>query len=288
MDASKDRAAATAPKMIRAGSLRPICRTVPTRGCLLPTGTASARGRAAPGHGGIRGHRRLRIGQSGLDRAARSRRRIQRIPADDREVPSPHTRESIKASPLDPPPDLTGALRGVPDSRGLPVVSRPELPQRFQKFALIIRRMFSRPVPLRVSDHPPSRSPTVVRLISFVATRCGDQVFLWRRSMRPFFCLRVAKTSQPRFPPRSITAGSCENQVAEGHYSVGRGRFFARCGVCATKTMALKIGGDSLGGGGMLLRHGSGFSLRPGDFLIELCGILGDEAIRRRGLPALR
>jgi hypothetical protein len=44
-----------------------------------------------PGHRGIRG--RLRIRQSGLDRAAWSRRRIQRIPADDREVPSPHTRE---------------------------------------------------------------------------------------------------------------------------------------------------------------------------------------------------
>ena len=130
-----------------------------------------------PGHRGIRGHRRLRIGQSRLDRTATSRRRIQRIPADDREVPSPYTREPIKASPLDPPPDLAGALRGVPDSRGLPVVSRPELPQRFQKFALIIRRMFSRPVPLRVSDHPPSRSPTVARLISFVATWCGDQVF---------------------------------------------------------------------------------------------------------------
>ena len=157
-----------------------------------------------PGHRGIRGHRRLRIGQSGLDRAARSRRRIQRIPADDREVPSPHTRKIVEAFPLDPAADLAGALRGLPDGRGLRVVSRAEIPQCLQKFALILRRTFPRPAPLRISDHPPSRSPTVAPLLSFAATRCGDQVFLWRRSMRPFFCLLVAKTSQPRFSPRLL------------------------------------------------------------------------------------
>ncbi len=41
--------------------------------------------------------------------------------------------------------------------------------------------------------------PDVAPLLSFVATRCGDRVFLWRRSMRPFFCSLVATTSQPAF-----------------------------------------------------------------------------------------
>ena len=155
-----------------------------------------------PGHS--YGHRQLRIGQLGWDRAATSRRRIQRIPADDREVPSPQTRKIVEAFPLDPAADLAGALRGLPDGRGLRVVSRAEIPQCLQKFALILRRTFPRPAPLRISDHPPSRSPTVAPLLSFAATRCGDQVFLWRRSMRPFFCLLVAKTSQPRFSPRLL------------------------------------------------------------------------------------
>ena len=137
-------------------------------------------------HRGICGHRRLRIW--GRDRAATSRRRVQRIPADDREVPSPQTRKIVEAFPLDPAADLAGALRGFPDRGALRVVARAEIPQHFQKFALILRRTSPRHAPLRVSNHPPSRSPTVALLLSVVATRCGDQVFLWQRSMRPFFC----------------------------------------------------------------------------------------------------
>jgi hypothetical protein len=33
--------------------------------------------------------------------------------------------------------------------------ARAEIPQHFQKFALILRRTFPRHAPLRVSDHPP-------------------------------------------------------------------------------------------------------------------------------------
>ena len=139
-----------------------------------------------------------------LKTAATSRRRVQRIPVDDREVPSPQTRKTVEASPLDPAADLAGALRGLPDRRGLRVVSRPEISQRFQKFALILRRTFPRHALLRISDHPPSRSPTVPPLLSFAATRCGDQVFLWRRSMRRFFCSLVAKTSQPQLSARLL------------------------------------------------------------------------------------
>ncbi len=153
---------------------------------------------------GICGHRPSHIGQSGWDRAATSRRRVQRIPADDREVPSFQTRKVIETSPLDPAADLAGALRGLPDRGGLRVVSRPEMPQRLQKFPLIFRRTFPRHAPLRESDHPPSRSPTVAPLLSFVATRCGDQVFLWQRSMRRFFCSLVAKTSQPQLSARLL------------------------------------------------------------------------------------
>ncbi len=141
-----------------------------------------------PGHRGICAHKRFRIGRSGWDRAATSRRSVQRIPADDREVPSSKTRKVIEASPLDPAADVAGALRGLPDRRGLRVVSRPEITQRLQKFALIRRRTFPQRVPLRVSDHAPSHSPTVSPLLSFVATRCGDQIFLWQRSIGPFFC----------------------------------------------------------------------------------------------------
>ncbi len=91
-----------------------------------------------PGHRGILGDRRLRTGQSGWDRAATPRRRVQRIPADDREVPSPQTRKFIEASPLNPAADLAGALRGLPDRRSLRVISGPEISQRRQKFALIL------------------------------------------------------------------------------------------------------------------------------------------------------
>ncbi len=119
-----------------------------------------AGGRAVPRHRGIRGHRRLRIGgQSGWDRAATSRWRVQRIPADDREVPSFQTRKVIEASPLDPAADLAGALRGLPDRRGLRVVSRSETSQRLQKFALILRRTIPLHAPLRVSDHSPAPVP---------------------------------------------------------------------------------------------------------------------------------
>ncbi len=41
-------------------------------------------------------------------------------------------------------------------------------------------------------------------LLSFVAIRCGDQVFLWRRSMRRFFCSLVAKTSQQASVGKSV------------------------------------------------------------------------------------
>src|SRR5260370_40556846 len=57
---------------------------------------------------------------------------------------------------------------------------------------------------------------------------------------------------------RAITAGYCENQVTEGRYSVGGGRYFGRCGVCATKKMAVKIGGGFVRGWGMLRRDSSG------------------------------
>ena len=123
-----------------------------------------------PGHS--YGHRQLRIGQLGWDRAATSRRRIQRIPADDREVPSPQTRKVIEASPLDPAADLAGALRGFPDRGALRVVARAEIPQHFQKFALILRRTSPRHAPLRVSDHPPLQFPDRGTL----AKRCGDTV----------------------------------------------------------------------------------------------------------------
>src|SRR5436309_13332497 len=95
--------------------------------------------------------------------------RIQRIPAGDREVPSSQIRKIIAAPPLDPTSDLAGALRGLPDRRGLRVVPRPEIPQRLQEPALILRRAFPQCAPLRVSDHFPSRSPT-----STLAKLCGD------------------------------------------------------------------------------------------------------------------
>jgi len=102
---------------------------------------------------GICGPGRLRIRQSDWDRTATSRRRIQRLPAHGREVPSPLARNIIQTSPLDPTADLAGTLRGFPDRRGLRVVSRPEISQRLQKFALILRRRSSQLVPHRVSDH---------------------------------------------------------------------------------------------------------------------------------------
>jgi hypothetical protein len=101
-------------------------------------------------------------GQSGWVPAIHtSRWRVQRIPADGREVPSPQTRKVIEASPLDPATNLAGALRAPPDRRSLCVVPWPEISKQFQKFALILRRTFPRLVPRRVSDHPPTpRSPS--------------------------------------------------------------------------------------------------------------------------------
>ena len=98
-------------------------------------------------------------------------------------MPSPHTRRPIKTSPFDPTADLAGALRGVPDSRGLRVVSRPQISQRLQECALILRRAFPRPAPHRVTDHPRPVPPTISPSTSFVATRCDGRVF----SCRPAF-----------------------------------------------------------------------------------------------------
>src|SRR6266849_4668432 len=98
----------------------------------------------------------IAIGQLGWNCTATPRRRIQRIPADGREVPSPYARNIIEGSPLDPTADLARALRRFPDRRGLRVVSRPKISQRLQKFALILRRMFPpQRAPLCVSDHAP-------------------------------------------------------------------------------------------------------------------------------------
>jgi hypothetical protein len=89
-----------------------------------------------------------------------SRWRVQRIPAEGREVPSPQTRNVIEASPFDPAANLAGALRAPSDRRSLGVVSWPEISKQFQKFALILRRTFPRPVPRGVYDHSPTpRSP---------------------------------------------------------------------------------------------------------------------------------
>jgi len=75
-------------------------------------------------------------------------------------VPSPQTRKVIEASPLDPAANLAGALRAPSDRRSLGVVSWPEISKQFQKFALILRRTFPRPVPRGVYDHSPTpRSP---------------------------------------------------------------------------------------------------------------------------------
>ncbi len=87
-----------------------------------------------------------------------SRWRVQRIPAGGREVPSPQTRKVIEASPFDPAA-TAGALRAPSDRRSLGVVSRPEISQHFQKFALILRRTLPRHSPLCVSDHSPTPVP---------------------------------------------------------------------------------------------------------------------------------
>src|SRR6202162_5127334 len=86
-----------------------------------------------------------RVAAERLSRALR--RRIQDIPADDREVPGSHARKRIETSPLGPAAYLTGALGRLPHRRSLRVVPGPEVPQRFQKPALILRRAFTR--------HPP-------------------------------------------------------------------------------------------------------------------------------------
>jgi hypothetical protein len=70
-------------------------------------------------------------------------------------VPSPHARTLIDASPFDPASDLAGALRDLPDRRGLRVILWPEVPQSFQECTLILRRTFPRHAPHRVSDHIP-------------------------------------------------------------------------------------------------------------------------------------
>ena len=73
---------------------------------------------------------------------------------------STKTRKVIEASPFDPAANLAGALRAPSDRRSLGVVSWPEISKQFQKFALILRRTFPRPVPRGVYDHSPTpRSP---------------------------------------------------------------------------------------------------------------------------------
>jgi hypothetical protein len=75
-------------------------------------------------------------------------------------VPSPQTRKVIEASPFDPAANLAGAFCAPSDRRSLGVVSWPEISKQFQKFALILRRTFPRPVPRGVYDHSPTpRSP---------------------------------------------------------------------------------------------------------------------------------
>src|SRR6266516_780274 len=73
---------------------------------------------------------------------------------------STKTRKVIEASPFDPAANLAGALCAPSDRRSLGVVSWPEISKQFQKFALILRRTFPRPVPRGVYDHSPTpRSP---------------------------------------------------------------------------------------------------------------------------------
>src|SRR6202521_4607240 len=83
---------------------------------------------------------------------------VQRISADDREMPGPHARRRIEASPFDPAAYLTGALGRLPHRRRLRVVPRPEVAQRFEEPALILRGAFTRHPPLCVTPHSrPSR-----------------------------------------------------------------------------------------------------------------------------------
>src|ERR1700730_9364640 len=55
----------------------------------------------------------------------------------------------------------------------------------------------------------PSRAPREWQpSIRFVATRCGDEVFLWHRSTRPLFSALVAKKSQAFRLTSLVWAGS--------------------------------------------------------------------------------
>src|ERR1700680_2741863 len=91
--------------------------------------------------------------------AVSSRRKVQSIRADGREVPSSGSRKIIETSPLDPAANLAGALRRFPDGCGLRVVSGPEIPECLQKFAWVLRRTFPQFAPLCISDHPPPALP---------------------------------------------------------------------------------------------------------------------------------
>src|SRR5262249_2211395 len=72
-----------------------------------------------------------------------------------RQVPSLAIGNAVRASPLDPAADSTGAFRGLSNARGLHVISRADISQRLQKLALVFRRSVPH-APLRVSDHSPS------------------------------------------------------------------------------------------------------------------------------------
>ena len=87
------------------------------------------------------------------------RGRDQHFPPDNREVPSPHVGRIIWRSPLDPAANLAGAFRGLAHRRSLSVVSRPQISQQFQKFALIVGWTLARHAPHRVSKHPPLPCP---------------------------------------------------------------------------------------------------------------------------------
>src|SRR5229473_4033296 len=80
---------------------------------------------------------------------------IQHIPTDDRQVPGSHARRRIEASPFGPAAYLTSALGRLPHRRRLRVVPRPEVPQRLEEPALILRRTFTRHPPLCVTHHSP-------------------------------------------------------------------------------------------------------------------------------------
>src|SRR5207244_3906558 len=106
----------------------------------------------------------------------------------------PQTRKVIEASPLDPAADLAGALRGFPDRGALRVVARAEIPQHFQKFALILRLTSPRHAPLRVSTHPSSPSSTLPLLLTFMTTPAAS-------ALQRSYCSAAKRFSRTKFLP---------------------------------------------------------------------------------------